>query len=129
MDLDDLVNIEQRYACLLYRPYRTRIYVVFSFSLRFYDEGYAEGFEHGRKHGHAEGHAMGQKVGYELWEEIGFYEGFASMCVRFVEKGLLVSSTMQEEGKVWSGLNTKDEYVQSYCLCWLSQTDVMRAGG
>lgn len=22
---------------------------------------------------------MGQKVGYELWEEIGFYEGFAKV--------------------------------------------------
>lgn len=32
---------------------------------------------HGRTHGLIEGRALGREKGYELWEEIGFYEGFA----------------------------------------------------
>lgn len=43
----------------------------------FYDAGYADGHTHGRLHGLIEGRALGRDKGYELWEEIGFYEGFA----------------------------------------------------
>ena len=44
---------------------------------RFYEAGYQDGFAHGRIHGLIEGRAFGQEKGYEMWEEIGFYEGFA----------------------------------------------------
>ncbi|KAI0698996.1 hypothetical protein BC835DRAFT_1268401 [Cytidiella melzeri] len=43
----------------------------------FYDEGYKDGFDHGRIHGLIEGRALGREKGYEMWEELGFYEGFA----------------------------------------------------
>ncbi|KAF8504291.1 hypothetical protein BU17DRAFT_58193 [Hysterangium stoloniferum] len=56
-DLEELVHLEQA----------------------FYDAGYAEGHAHGRIHGLIEGRALGREKGYELWEEIGFYEGFASL--------------------------------------------------
>lgn len=46
---------------------------------RFYDSGYHDGFEHGRIHGMIEGRALGREKGYEMWEELGFYEGFALM--------------------------------------------------
>jgi hypothetical protein len=48
---------------------------------RFYDEGYKDGYEHGTIHGMIEGRALGTQKGYELWEELGFYEGFA-LCWR-----------------------------------------------
>ncbi|KAI0077944.1 DUF1715-domain-containing protein [Panus rudis PR-1116 ss-1] len=54
-DLEDLVNVEQT----------------------FYDEGYKDGFTHGRIHGLIEGRALGREKGFEMWEEVGFYEGFA----------------------------------------------------
>ncbi|KAG0703622.1 hypothetical protein DFH29DRAFT_828830 [Suillus ampliporus] len=44
----------------------------------FYDAGYADGFAHGRIHGLIEGRALGREKGFEIWEEIGFYEGFAN---------------------------------------------------
>ena len=44
---------------------------------RFYDEGYEDGFAHGRIHGLIEGRALGREKGYEMFEELGFYEGFA----------------------------------------------------
>ena len=43
----------------------------------FYDSGYQDGFAHGRIHGLIEGRALGREKGFEIWEEIGFYEGFA----------------------------------------------------
>ncbi|KAF9225257.1 DUF1715-domain-containing protein [Gyrodon lividus] len=54
-DLEELVHLEQT----------------------FYDAGYADGFAHGRIHGLIEGRALGREKGFEIWEEIGFYEGFA----------------------------------------------------
>ncbi|KAG2035662.1 hypothetical protein BDR03DRAFT_922620 [Suillus americanus] len=44
----------------------------------FYDAGYTDGFAHGRIHGLIEGRALGREKGFEIWEEIGFYEGFAT---------------------------------------------------
>ncbi|KIJ66508.1 hypothetical protein HYDPIDRAFT_109553 [Hydnomerulius pinastri MD-312] len=43
----------------------------------FYDAGHTDGFAHGRVHGLIEGRALGREKGFEIWEEIGFYEGFA----------------------------------------------------
>ncbi|KAG7092481.1 hypothetical protein E1B28_008833 [Marasmius oreades] len=43
----------------------------------FYDSGYQEGHAHGRIHGLIEGRALGREKGFEMWEELGFYEGFA----------------------------------------------------
>ncbi|KZT30207.1 DUF1715-domain-containing protein [Neolentinus lepideus HHB14362 ss-1] len=43
----------------------------------FYDDGYKDGFTHGRIHGLIEGRALGREKGFEMWEELGFYEGFA----------------------------------------------------
>ena len=45
---------------------------------RFFDEGYKDGYDHGRIHGLIEGRALGREKGYEMWEELGYYEGFAS---------------------------------------------------
>lgn len=47
--------------------------------LRFYDAGHEDGFAHGRIHGLIEGRAMGREKGFEMWEELGFYKGFARM--------------------------------------------------
>ncbi|KII94246.1 hypothetical protein PLICRDRAFT_101991 [Plicaturopsis crispa FD-325 SS-3] len=43
----------------------------------FYDTGHDDGFAHGRIHGLIEGRALGREKGFEMWEELGFYEGFA----------------------------------------------------
>ncbi|KAJ6618244.1 hypothetical protein B0H10DRAFT_1647805, partial [Mycena sp. CBHHK59/15] len=43
----------------------------------FYDSGHEDGFAHGRIHGLIEGRALGREKGFEMWEELGFYEGFA----------------------------------------------------
>jgi Essential protein Yae1, N terminal len=58
------------------------------FSIRFYDAGYEDGFAHGRIHGLIEGRALGREKGFEMWEELGYYEGFANMWkVIYVEQG------------------------------------------
>ncbi|KZT58046.1 hypothetical protein CALCODRAFT_482738 [Calocera cornea HHB12733] len=53
-DLDDLANLEQH----------------------FYDTGHLSGLAHGRIHGLIEGRELGREKGFDLWEEVGFYEGF-----------------------------------------------------
>jgi hypothetical protein len=42
----------------------------------FYDKGYTEGYASGRLHGLIEGRNFGMEKGFEIWEELGFYEGF-----------------------------------------------------
>ena len=52
---------------------------------RFYDDGYKEGYAHGRIHGLIEGRALGREKGFEMWEELGFYEGFALLWTAVLE--------------------------------------------
>ncbi|KAG5642556.1 hypothetical protein DXG03_002569 [Asterophora parasitica] len=52
----------------------------------FYETGYEDGFAHGRIHGLIEGRALGRAKGFEMWEELGFYEGFALMWLPIYEK-------------------------------------------
>jgi hypothetical protein len=56
------------------------------FKCRFYDEGYQDGFSHGRIHGLIEGRALGREKGFEMWEELGFYEGFAKTWMAVLVK-------------------------------------------
>ncbi|TFK21633.1 DUF1715-domain-containing protein [Coprinopsis marcescibilis] len=73
VDLDSLVNLEQI----------------------FFDEGYKDGYDHGRIHGLIEGRALGREKGYEMWEELGFYEGFA-----FTWRAILLKLGKQDERKL-----------------------------
>ena len=52
----------------------------------FYDSGFQDGFEHGRIHGLIEGRALGREKGFEVWEELGYYEGFALIWRAIHEK-------------------------------------------
>ena len=61
-------------------------------SPRFYEEGYKDGLAHGRIHGLIEGRALGREKGFEMWEELGFYEGFALMW-----KAILDAQGAQDE--------------------------------
>jgi len=67
---------------------------------RFYNEGFADGFSHGRIHGLIEGRALGKEKGYEMWEEIGFYEGFA---------------------RTWGGMLSSTGKGDQYVLCLISR--------
>ena len=51
---------------------------------RFYEHGYKDGYAHGRVHGLIEGRALGREKGFEMWEELGFYEGFARVARAFL---------------------------------------------
>ncbi|KAF8734426.1 GTPase activator, partial [Rhizoctonia solani] len=53
---------------------------------RFYKTGHEDGFQHGRIHGLIEGRALGREKGFEMWEELGFYEGFAGVWIRVAAK-------------------------------------------
>ncbi|KAG8935293.1 hypothetical protein FRC01_003044 [Tulasnella sp. 417] len=63
--LDDLSNLEQS----------------------FYNSGYEDGFAHGRVHGLIEGRALGKEKGFEIWEEVGFYRGFALFWAAVIKSG------------------------------------------
>jgi hypothetical protein len=56
-----------RAPCIRARPPRRR----------FFDAGLVAGRAHGRIHGLIEGRALGRAKGFELWEELGFYAGYA----------------------------------------------------
>lgn len=43
----------------------------------FYSSGYQDGYDHGRLHGLFEGREIGKEKAYEIWEEVGYYEGWA----------------------------------------------------
>jgi hypothetical protein len=45
----------------------------------FFKHGYIDGYAHGRTHGLIEGRAAGKEKGIELWEEVGYYQGFATL--------------------------------------------------
>ena len=62
----------------------------------FYDSGYHDGFAHGRIHGLIEGRALGREKGFEMWEEIGFYEGFA-----LTWRAILRQQSKQDELSSW----------------------------
>ncbi|KAF8603326.1 DUF1715-domain-containing protein [Ceratobasidium sp. AG-I] len=47
-----------------------------------YTAGHEDGFQHGRIHGLIEGRALGREKGFEMWEELGFYEGFAGLWLK-----------------------------------------------
>lgn len=80
-DLEDLVHVEQTYVSEdLENPAYSQL------SYRFYDEGYQDGYAHGRIHGLIEGRALGREKGFEMWEELGFYEGFALMWGAILDK-------------------------------------------
>lgn len=49
---------------------------IFAHCVRFYEQGYREGFDHGQLHGTFEGRELGREKAFEIWEEVGFYEGF-----------------------------------------------------
>ncbi|KAF7784957.1 hypothetical protein Agabi119p4_1122 [Agaricus bisporus var. burnettii] len=61
-DLDSLTNLEEK----------------------FYQDGYQDGYDHGRKHGYHEGKVLGSEKGYEMWEELAFYQGFATTWQTFL---------------------------------------------
>ncbi|KAF4611926.1 hypothetical protein D9613_004367 [Agrocybe pediades] len=69
-DLESLVHVEQS----------------------FYETGYQDGFDHGRIHGLIEGRALGREQGFAMWEELGFYEGFA-----LTWRAILVKQSREEE--------------------------------
>ncbi|KAG6817238.1 hypothetical protein H0H87_011295 [Tephrocybe sp. NHM501043] len=52
----------------------------------FFETGFEDGFAHGKIHGLIEGRALGRAKGFEMWEELGFYEGFALMWKAIYEK-------------------------------------------
>ena len=60
----------------------------------FYDSGYHDGFAHGRIHGLIEGRALGREQGFEMWEEIGFYEGFKFALTWEGDPSSLVDSSL-----------------------------------
>ena len=72
VDIESLVHLEKLFVI-------TGLAYLFSLTShsRFYDQGYEDGFAHGRIHGLIEGRALGREKGYEMFEELGFYEGFA----------------------------------------------------
>ncbi|QRV95608.1 hypothetical protein RhiJN_23626 [Ceratobasidium sp. AG-Ba] len=51
-----------------------------------YAAGHEDGFAHGRIHGLIEGRALGREKGFEMWEELGFYEGFATLWLQPVAR-------------------------------------------
>ncbi|CAK9781682.1 unnamed protein product [Cutaneotrichosporon oleaginosum] len=54
---------------------------------RFYDQGYADGHAHGAQHGVFEGRQLGREKAWEVWDELGFYEGYAGVWVRRLRGG------------------------------------------
>ena len=53
---------------------------------RFFAEGYAAGHAHGKLHGTFEGREIGREKAFELWEEVGYYEGWAGFWIEVLQR-------------------------------------------
>lgn len=49
--------------------------------LSFFQQGYQDGFDHGKLHGLFEGRELGKEKAFEIWEELGYYEGWARLFI------------------------------------------------
>ncbi|WVW79295.1 hypothetical protein I302_101262 [Kwoniella bestiolae CBS 10118] len=78
----------------------------------FYKQGYQAGYEHGQLHGLFEGRELGKEKAWELWEEIGYYEGWAGTYVE-----LLGGKVMEGEG---GGRKGKDARTLNHAQILLS---------
>ncbi|KLT46476.1 hypothetical protein CC85DRAFT_238950, partial [Cutaneotrichosporon oleaginosum] len=63
----------------------------------FYDQGYADGHAHGAQHGVFEGRQLGREKAWEVWDELGFYEGYAGVWVRRLRGGAGRREAKEEE--------------------------------
>ncbi|KAK6904329.1 hypothetical protein L486_08082 [Kwoniella mangroviensis CBS 10435] len=70
----------------------------------FYQQGYQAGYDHGKLHGLFEGRELGKEKAWELWEEIGYYEGWAGTYVDLLE-GKVVEGREGRKGKDARALN------------------------
>ncbi|TYJ51945.1 hypothetical protein B9479_007459 [Cryptococcus floricola] len=73
---------------------------------KFYNQGYDSGHAHGRLHGLFEGRELGKEKAWELWEEVGFYDGWASMWIQVLQAKAAASGTAgSKRGKEARALN------------------------
>ncbi|KAG9047135.1 hypothetical protein FS837_002966 [Tulasnella sp. UAMH 9824] len=66
----------------------------------FYNSGYEDGFAHGRIHGLIEGRSLGKEKGFEIWEEVGFYRGFALFWIAVIKSGHPVDEKRKSGGGI-----------------------------
>ena len=91
----------------------------FIFKRRFYDQGYQDGFSHGRIHGLIEGRALGREKGFEIWEELGFYEGFAKTWMAvLLKQGRLDECVLYSFFLSYFSINLMSLYI-SYFNIWI----------
>ena len=66
---------------------------------RFYAEGWQSGYDHGRLHGLFEGRELGREKGWEIWEEVGFYEGWAGFYQAMLSRKGVVEGGRGKESR------------------------------
>jgi hypothetical protein len=66
---------------------------------RFYAEGWQSGYDHGRLHGLFEGRELGREKGWEIWEEVGFYEGWAGFYLGMLSRKGVVEGGRGKESR------------------------------
>jgi hypothetical protein len=63
----------------------------------FFQQGYQDGHAHGQLHGLFEGRELGKEKAFEIWEELGYYEGWAGLFIENLrstgKEGRYVDST------------------------------------
>jgi hypothetical protein len=68
-----------------------------------------DGHAHGRIHGLIEGRALGREKGFEMWEELGFYEGFArTWRAAYIARGGEADACVSGLGSIFFSLNVFD---------------------
>ncbi len=66
---------------------------------RAYAKGYNGGFEHGALHGKFEGRGLGSEKGFDIWGEVGYYEGMATMWRRLLSEGTPENDRSRKQSK------------------------------
>lgn len=84
---------------------------------RFYTAGHNDGYAHGQLHGRFEGRALGQEKCYELWEEVGYYQGWAEFWLENAERKprfVQTPSSAADKGRALNHAKTLINLIQTF---------------
>ncbi|KZV98891.1 DUF1715-domain-containing protein [Exidia glandulosa HHB12029] len=74
---------------------------VLNLEQNFYNVGHEHGFEQGKLAGFEDGRQLGIQKGFEIWEEVGFYHGFASLWRAYhIKSGATESRAAQQANTI-----------------------------
>jgi flagellar biosynthesis/type III secretory pathway protein FliH len=83
--LQEATDLESKYVppipslLSIFPAWAQTLHSIKSANTSFFQQGYQDGHAHGQLHGLFEGRELGKEKAFEIWEELGYYEGWAGL--------------------------------------------------